>query len=287
MSFKLGEITLSMVNAEYTWDDGGAMFGVVPKAVWEKFMPPDDLNRIKFSDRCLIVDTLGRRVLLDTGSGDKMDEKKKARYGIEGAGVIKALAEAGAPPESVDLVVNTHLHFDHCGGNTTLDEKGEIVPVFPNARCLVQRSEWEAAMNPHEKQRAGYFAQELSVLEKAGLLELVEGETEVSPGVRVIPTPGHSEGHQSALIESGGEKALFLGDLCPTASHLPFLYVMAYDLRPAQNIEQKRRILTQAAEEGWLVIFGHDPLIEAAYIELDERGRPRATEEVTIGAPNL
>ncbi len=285
MSLELGGMTLSMVDGGSFRLDGGAMFGVVPKAMWERWNPPDELNRIKLATRCLVVDTPGGRVIVDTGNGDKMDARGRERFGLEGPGVARALGEAGIDSESVGVVVNTHLHFDHAGGNTVLSENGELKPAFPEAFYVVQKAEWEEAMNPGEKQAPSYLGRELAVLERAERLSVMDGPNDVAPGVSILPTPGHTEGHQSVLIQGGGETALFPGDLCPTAAHLPYPYVMAFDCFPTQTIRTKRWILAQAVEQRWLVVFGHDPEIEAAYLKFDDKGRPAVDEAVTIGAP--
>jgi glyoxylase-like metal-dependent hydrolase (beta-lactamase superfamily II) len=243
--------------------DGGAMFGVVPKPLWEKRIPADERNRIPLALRCLLVEAPHALVLIDTGVGNKESQKFTDIYGIENRGsptrLEDALAAAGFRPGDVDLVVNTHLHFDHAGGDTLRDEQGGIVPAFPRARYLVQRRELEFAGLPNERVRASYLPDNYRPLIEAGLLDMLDGESLVTEGVRVLPTPGHTPFHQSVLIESRGEVACFLADVCPTSAHVPLPWIMGYDLEPLVTLETKRALWARAREEGWLLVFEHDP----------------------------
>lgn len=264
--------------------DGGAMFGVVPRVLWEKTDPPDDRNRILLAIRSLLVRTGETNVLVDTGVGGKGDQKFRDIYMVDRNPPLEgALAVHGLKPEDIDIVVNTHLHLDHAGGNTCIGENGRIVPAFPMARYIIQKGEWEAAVNPDERTRGSYIIDDFLPLEDYdGVVEFVDGaEVEVVKGVSVIVTGGHTAFHQCVKVESEGEVALFLADLVPTASHLPLPYMMAYDLVPQDTLEAKKRILKQAAEEGWLVVFEHDPRIEAGYIDW-EGSRPVLREEVKL-----
>jgi glyoxylase-like metal-dependent hydrolase (beta-lactamase superfamily II) len=212
--------------------------------------------------RCLLIEHEADLVLVDTGSGNKEDEKFHAIYGIENAGSPTALEDgiraAGFAPEQVTLVVNTHLHFDHAGGNTRFDEGGTVAPSFPNARYVVQAGEYEWATHTNERTAASYFPRNFAPLAASGQLELVEGERELVAGIRTLPTPGHTPHHQSVLLTSGGETACFLGDLVPTAAHLPLPWIMGYDVEPLVTLESKRRLLDRAHREEWLVVFEHD-----------------------------
>lgn len=248
--------------------DGGAMFGVVPKVFWEKTNLPDEKNRIEIGVNPLLIKADGCNILVDTGNGDKFSEKLLNIYGIgRDSTLIESLSYAGLRPEEIDIVINTHLHFDHCGGNTFMDGNGKIRPTFPNARYVLQKAEWEDATNTNELTRASYLQENFIPLMETGFVDLVDGDAEIVPGVKVVRTPGHNRGHQSVKIESDGKTALFLGDLIPTAGHIPLPYIMGYDLYPLELLEVKRRILREALEDRWLLIFEHDPDIRMGYLK--------------------
>lgn len=261
--------------------DGGAMFGVVPKPLWERRIPADERNRIPLAMRCLLVETADALVLIDTGVGNKETEKFRTIYGIENAGsptrLEDAIRAAGRAPEDVELVVNTHLHFDHAGGNTYLDAEGMVRLAFPRAKYVVQRGELEFARSRNERIRASYLPHNFEPVVEAGRFELVEGERELLPGVRVVPTPGHTPHHQSVMLESDGERACFLADIVPTSAHLPLPWIMAYDLEPLVTLETKRQLLERAKREGWLLVFEHDPVVAWGRLEPAEE-RPTLME---------
>lgn len=262
--------------------DGGAMFGVVPRVFWEKTNPADELNRITIGVNPLLIKNEECNILVDTGNGDKFSEKLLKIYGIErGPTFLKSLSTAGLRPEDINMVINTHLHFDHCGGNTFMDECGNIKPTFPKARYLVQKIEWEDATNPNELTRASYLPENFIPLMDAGVIELLDGEKEVYPGVTVMPTPGHNRGHQSVRIESNEKTAFYLGDMVPTAAHIPLPYIMGYDLYPLELLEVKRRVLREAVEGRWLMIFEHDPKIRMGYL-IDGKGKLTVKEATDI-----
>ncbi|HET6702279.1 MAG TPA: MBL fold metallo-hydrolase [Gemmatimonadaceae bacterium] len=244
--------------------DGGAMFGVVPKPLWERRIPADARNRIPLGMRCLLVEHDIGLVLIDNGAGNKENEKFIDIYGIENEGaegrtlLEDGLRSLGFRPEDVVLMIDTHLHFDHAGGNTYRDAAGRIVPTFPRARYIVQRGEYEWATRTNERTAASYFPHNFEPVREAGLLDLVDGDREVAPGIRVVRTPGHTPHHQSVLLESRGEAAFYLGDLVPTAAHLPLPWIMGYDVEPLVTLETKRKYLERAAAEQWLVVFEHD-----------------------------
>ncbi len=244
--------------------DGGAMFGVVPKPLWERRVPADERNRIQMGMRCLLVEHPRGPVLIDNGLGNKESEKFRAIYGVENAGeggrtwLEDALKQLGVSHEDVALMIDTHLHFDHAGGNTYVDEEGQVRLTFPRARYVVQRAEYLWASNTNERTAASYFPHNFAPVMDSGRLELVQGEVEIVPGITLMPTPGHTPGHQSVRLDSGGETALFLADLVPTAAHLPLPWIMGYDVEPLVTLETKRRILKSAAEQEWLVVFEHD-----------------------------
>jgi glyoxylase-like metal-dependent hydrolase (beta-lactamase superfamily II) len=262
--------------------DGGAMFGVVPKPLWERRIPADDRNRIALGMRCLLVEHDVGLVLIDTGAGNKENEKFLGIYGIENAGaggrthLEDGIRAAGHRVDDVSLVINTHLHFDHGGGNTFADSSGAVRPSFPRARYVVQRGEYAFARQTNERTAASYFPRNFVPLEEAGVLDLVEGEREIVPGIQLIPTPGHVPHHQSVLLTSDGDRACFLGDLVPTAAHLPLPWIMGYDVEPLVTMETKRHLLARALEERWLVIFEHDANV--AWGRLRHDGKTYALE---------
>jgi glyoxylase-like metal-dependent hydrolase (beta-lactamase superfamily II) len=284
----LGDARLTMLNGGNFRLDGGAMHGVVPKTLWSKLVSCDAHNRCEYATRCLLIEVGrgagARRILVETGNGDKFPPKLKDIYGIDhDRSIGDALREVGAAPESIDTVVMTHLHFDHSGGTTRRTAAGTLEPVFKRAKHVVQKLEWEDATHPHERNRASYLGENIGPLGEAGLLQIVDGETELAPGVRVLPTPGHTRGHQSVLIgEDDGPKALFLGDVAPTAVHMRLPWVMAYDLDPARTVATKRALFTRAVEESWLLLWGHDSEHMGGRLGLDKDGNFVVRELVTI-----
>jgi glyoxylase-like metal-dependent hydrolase (beta-lactamase superfamily II) len=282
----IGDARLTMLNGGNFRLDGGAMHGVVPKTLWSKLVSCDAQNRCEYTTRCLLVEAGGKRLLVETGNGDKFAPKLKDIYGIDhDRSIGDALREAGVEPESIDVVVMTHMHFDHSGGTTRKTASGKLEPVFKRARHVVQRLEWEDATHPHERNRASYLGENIGPLGEAGLLELVDGEVEIAPGVRVVPTPGHTRGHQSVLIgapDPGAARALFLGDVVPTAVHTRLPWVMAYDLDPARTLETKRALFRRAVEEDWLLLWGHDRDHMGGRLGVDKDGNYVVRELVTI-----
>ncbi|HJU68927.1 MAG TPA: MBL fold metallo-hydrolase [Gemmatimonadaceae bacterium] len=260
----LGAWTVHAIQAGGQALDGGAMFGVVPKPLWERRIPADARNRIPLGMRCLLIEHDVGLVLIDNGAGNKDTAKFLDIYGIENAGadgrtlLEDGLRSLGHRPEDVTLMIDTHLHFDHAGGNTFRDADGRIAPAFPRARYVVQRGEYAWATQTNERTAASYFPSNFEPVREAGLLDLVEGDREIVPGISVIHTPGHTPYHQSVRIESKGEVAFYLGDLVPTAAHLPLPWIMGYDVEPLVTLETKRKYLRRAAEEHWLLIFEHD-----------------------------
>jgi glyoxylase-like metal-dependent hydrolase (beta-lactamase superfamily II) len=279
---ELGNLRLRMLNAGNLRLDGGAMHGVVPKTLWSTLVSCDAENRVPYSTSCLLVEADGRHLLIETGNGDKYSPKERRLYAIEERTIVTALAEVGVAPEVIDLVVLTHLHFDHAGGATRL-EGGRLRPTFPRARYVVQSRELEDATHVHERNRASYLARDFVPLLEAGVLDQIDGEAEVAPGVRALPTPGHCPGHQSVLIDGGhGQRALFLGDVVPTSVHVRLPFIMAYDLEPAVTLDTKRGLFERAIDEGWLLCFGHDPEVDAVRLRHDDTGRPVISERVKV-----
>jgi len=282
---RFGDLTLKLVNGGNFRLDGGAMHGVVPKVLWSKLVSCDAQNRCEYATNCLYVEGRGQRILVETGNGDKFPEKERQIFGIDhDQSVEKNLRAIGIEPEAITQVIMTHLHFDHSGGSTRRSAGGGAVPIFGNARHVVQRREWEDATHPHERNQASYLKENFGPLADAQLLQLVDGEQELAPGIRVIPTPGHTAGHQSVLIDDGqGHKLLFLGDVVPTSIHTRLPFIMAYDLDVVGTLQSKRRLCKQALAERWLLVFGHDTETRAGYLTQDARGQFVVGERVEIG----
>ena len=256
----LGQFEIYGLRDGFFFLDGGAMFGVVPKTLWEKKFPADEKNRIKLALNSILIKTAKELILVETGIGGDLDPKFYDYYSVERKpGLVLSLEKLGYKAEDIDLVVNTHLHFDHCGGNTSKNEKGEDVPTFPKARYIIQKGEWEDALHPSERDKASYLEQNFLPLEKYGLLQLVDGNKEISEGVEVIVVPGHTSRHQCLKVSTGGKVFFFLGDLVPTSAHVGLSYIMSYDLFPQQTLENKREYFEQAIEEDWILAFNHDP----------------------------
>lgn len=236
--------------------DGGGMFGVVPKALWSRLVEPDEQNRIPLQTNCLLLECDGRRVLVETGCGDKWTDKERAIYGLEQRCVLDALAEVDVSPESIDRVVVTHLHFDHAGGLTRVVD-GVAVASFPNADVVVQRREWDDANANRSTMTGTYLRTHLDPV--ADVLCLVDGAAEVEPGLRVLPDPGHTWGQQAVLIDAADGKLCFPGDLLPTVHHLGAAWSCGYDMEPYQSKLTKTWLFERACDEGWLLVLDHEP----------------------------
>lgn len=261
---QVGRLRVHAIQAGGQQLDGGAMFGVVPKTLWSRRIAADEKNRIPMGMRCLLIEHDDGLVLIDAGSGNKETPKFHEIYGIENAGaegrtaLEDGIRAAGHRVEDVKLLINTHLHFDHAGGNTYRAPSGEVLPTFPNARYLVQQGEREYAENANERTTASYFPANWAPVMANDRFEFLTGPAEIVPGISVILTPGHTPYHQSVLIQSGGETLCFLGDVVPTAHHLPLPWIMGYDVEPLVTLESKRALLARALKEDWLLCFEHD-----------------------------
>ena len=259
-SLRIGPYTVHFLFGGRFRLDGGAMFGVVPKVLWERVARPDERNRIHMRMTCLLIEGEGKRVLIDAGAGTKTDPKFRDIYAIERPeALLEDLAAVGCRPEEVTDVAMTHLHFDHCGGGTVRGEDGAVRATFPKARYFVRRQEWHDAHHANERNRASYLSENYDPLEASGQLTIHENDLEILPGVWMKCLPGHTLGHQGTFFDIPGERALYTVDLIPTAAHLPLPFIMGYDLYPVTTLETKRAILRDATREGWLLLFEHDP----------------------------
>lgn len=271
----LGDIQVNLLTDGTMKLDGGAFFGVVPKALWERLLPSDERNRVTLNLNCPLIRSRGKAILFDTGVGTKHPPKRQAIYSLESGKLVSQLRQHGVEPGQVDYVVFTHLHFDHAGGATYRSPGGELRTTFPNAHYLAQKADWEEATHPNERNRAGYFEEDLEPLLRGNRLDLLSGDTEIVPGVRCKVTGGHTAGHQIALLETAGRKACFFGDLIPTASHLPLPYGQGFDLYPIDVLNAKRPLLEQAEREQWLILFDHETVSPAGHLARDAEGRLR------------
>jgi glyoxylase-like metal-dependent hydrolase (beta-lactamase superfamily II) len=256
----IGEFRLEIISDTEIRLDGGAMFGVVPRVMWEKVCPPDSLNRVPLAAHCLYVETGGEKILFETGAGEKLSEKQRLIYGIKRE---KPFAEnlyetTGVSADELSIVVNTHLHFDHCGGNTKFNEAGEIVPAFPNARYFLPENELKHAENPTDRDRATYNKDNWEILKKTGQLETKPPIYEVVKGITMTEMRGHNAAMQTVKIESGGEILYSFSDLIPMTAHLPLAWIMSYDLFPLETLANKKKLLPLAVQENWLCWFYHD-----------------------------
>lgn len=273
----LGEFDIQVLSDGTFALDGGQMFGVVPKVLWEKKLPADRLNRVRLGLTCLLVRTGLHNVMVETGVGDKFDAKFAEIYGIDRqATLLQALGQHGLAPEEVDVVINSHLHFDHCGWNTRRDGT-RLVPTFPRARYCVQRGEWEHALAPTERDRASYI--EDCFLAAKPQTDFVAGDAAIVPGVRVEVVPGHTRNMQCVWVESQGEKLCFISDLVPTRAHLPYPWIMSFDLYPLETLASRRRLLPRLVRENVVVVFPHDAAQPCARL-MERGGKIAVTPEV-------
>jgi methylmalonyl-CoA epimerase len=276
---ELGSLRLTSVHDGTLRLDGGAMFGVVPKPLWERKAPPDDLNRILLAMRPLVIEAGWGRMIVDCGAGDKMDAKSAGLYGLDRRRHLDhALAAAGLSADAFDFALATHLHFDHFGGATSRGADGSLRPRFPRATYFIRRAEWEDATHPHERNRASYLPDDFLPLEKAAVVGFYDADQEIQPGVRVVRTGGHTGQHQIVFLESGGKTAVFTADLIPTTAHVQDPWIMGYDLFPMETLAFKKRFIREAIEREHLIFFEHDPVVAAGYIR--ERDGERSVEQV-------
>lgn len=270
---RIGNYELHAIETGRFGLDGGAMFGVVPKALWEKTNPPDEKNRIELAARALLLVGGGKKILIDVGNGSKYDEKLRSIFKIDSSqyNLTSSLKKFNITPSDITDVILTHLHFDHAGGST-YREGAEVKPTFPKAKYYVQREHWRAATNPTERDRASFMSEDFVPLQFHSVLEYTEGEGEILPGVSVRLVHGHTPALQCPLITDGTTTVFYCADLIPTTSHIALPWIMAYDLRPLITLEEKKTILNQAVDESWIIFFEHDPHVEAARVIRTEKG---------------
>jgi len=262
--------------------DGGAMFGIIPKTLWEKEAPADKYNRIQMVTRSLLLVSNERKIIIDTGNGDKWDDKARSRYNIDldNINLSSSLAKYGFIPADITDVFCTHLHFDHAGGNTTIED-GKIVPTFPNATYWIHRDNWDLANSPSEKDRGSYLAENWSVLAENGMIEYVKDKEGFIPGIELLLTYGHTTGMMHPLIRDSENTVFYAADIFPMAAHVPLAWVMAYDLNPVQTIKEKRSLLLKMVDENWTIFFEHDPVRQAGKVTIDGKNY-RLKESVII-----
>lgn len=263
---RIGEIEIIPINDAQIMSDSGGVFGLVPRALWSRTYEPDEQSRVPMHHNCLLVRAEGRIIVVDTGLGTRVPEKMAHIWSLTRpqGDLVEGLARHGVAPEDVDLVINTHLHSDHCGGNTRYDENGDLVPTFPNAEYWVQRLEYADAAFPNERTRGTYFHDNYAPLYESGRMRLIDGNVEVVPGVRCVVTPGHTRAHMSVVFEQNAEAAIYVGDMASLAVHFANLaWMTAYDVEPLVTLETKRIWQRWALERNALVLFEHDPYIVA------------------------
>jgi glyoxylase-like metal-dependent hydrolase (beta-lactamase superfamily II) len=263
----LGDLEITHVHDGTYYLDGGAFFGVVPKALWQRRLPADEMNRISGAMNSLLVRAGKYTVLVETGMGNKLPEKAKQIYCPQEK-LLENLAADGFHPEQIDIVINTHLHFDHCGWNT-VRRNGQVEPTFPNARYYVQEGEWQHAVRQLERDRVSYISDNYDPLVRSGRMQLLQGDQEIVPGLSVKIYPGHTRHMQAVMIRGGGQTMCYISDLIPTVAHLDLTWVMAYDLFPLDTIESRKKFYAEAIPGKWLVAFTHDPSTPWAYLEME------------------
>ena len=280
---QLGKFQLTTVSGGRFKSDGGTIFGVVPKALWSRVIPVDENNMIPQATNCVLVDTGSKKILIDTGYGSKLPEKqRKIISAEEGNPLLESLSEQGLGPRDIDIVVLSHLHFDHAGGATGLTETGDLIPTFPRAESYAQRREWVTATADFPELAGAYPGENLWPLDNSGQLRLVDGTWEIEPGVRMEVSGGHTEGHSVIVLESEGQTAVYLGDLCPSTRHFNSRWCMAYDVDLLETRRRKPEWLGRIADGNWLALFDHDPDFAAAYLERDDRKEFRVREAFEV-----
>lgn len=279
---KIGPYKLYSIETSEFALDGGAMFGIIPKPLWEKQAPADDHNRISMVTRSLLLVSDEHKIIVDTGNGTKWQEKFKDIYRIElkNLNLEKSLTQYGYTPDDITDVFCTHLHFDHVGGNTKV-VNGKIEPVFSNATYWIQKENWELANSPSEKDAGSFMSDDWSVLAENDMIQFVDGKESFLPGIEQHLTYGHTTGMMHLIVSDSSQKLIYMADLIPMAAHIPLPWVMAYDIHPVQTVKEKRKILPDIVEDDWVIFFEHDPIHQAAKIQYDGK-HYRLKESVTV-----
>ena len=267
----LGDFELTAISDGTYHLDGGVFFGVIPKLMWERRVKSDEKNLVPSGLNSVLVRTGDKTVLIETGLGNKLPRRLINFYG-QPAKLLDNLSAAGISPEDIDIVINTHLHFDHCGWNT-VRQGDKVVATFPNAQYYAQEGEWQHARQQHERDAVTYLSDNYDPLVSNGQMHLLKGDQQIVPGISVQVFPGHTDNMQAVIIKSGGQTACYISDLIPTTAHIDLTWVMAFDLCPLQTIDSRKRYYAQAMPEKWLTIFTHDPNTPWAYVEKAEMGR--------------
>lgn len=270
---QIGKYKLTVINSGTFSLDGGAMFGIIPKPLWEKTNPADEVNRVKLATRNLLLQSDKKNILIDTGMGDKWDDKSQKIYGMEPAqNLLNAeLLKHGLTKEDITDVILTHLHFDHTGGST-VRHNNNLAPAFPNAKYFVQKKNWEWAINPTERDKGSYIQDNFAPLMGLGVLNLINGEVEFDDNISFLVVNGHTFGQQLIKVSDGETTLIYCGDLFPFTSHIPLPYIMGYDLQPLVTLEEKKIILNRAVSENWLLFFEHDPETAVASVIKTDKG---------------
>jgi glyoxylase-like metal-dependent hydrolase (beta-lactamase superfamily II) len=279
LNVSIGEFELTALSDGTYYLDGGAFFGIVPKVLWSKRMPSDELNRVPTGLNSVLVRDGKRTILIETGVGNKLPDKMVQIYG-QPAKLLGGLAAVGVSPEDVDIVINSHLHFDHCGWNTVRN-RGKLVPTFPKATYYAQEGEWKHA---HQGQRdtVSYLHENYDPLVESGRMQLLRGNGEIVPGISVEIFPGHTRDMQAIILRSAGKTACYISDLIPTSAHVEVNWVMGFDLYPLETIESRKRYYSRAIPENWLTMFTHDPNVPWRYLDKDERGKIVCKENLAL-----
>lgn len=272
---RIGDLTVTILDGGHLSLDGGAMFGIIPKPLWSKLVEVDDANRVPLAMTCFLVESGGKRVLVESGAGgrSKYDPKEQDIFKFADHSIVDSLEAAGIERESIDYLILTHLHFDHSGGGTSADGRGGFQVTFPNARYIVAKGEWEDAVKGYAVMTGTYREENLAPLEHAGVLSLVDGKAEIVPGIHVKPLPGHTRHQQGVFFENSGDRVVLPADLMPTSAHAGLRYNMAYDLLPYENMRNKEGLLRDATKTGWKLFLGQDPRCVHWEVAINERGR--------------
>lgn len=269
---KIGKYNIRIINSGFLGLDGGAMFGIIPKVLWQKTNPPDDVNRIKLATRHLLLESSSKKIIIDVGMGTKWDEKLKKIYAVdENLSMTKALNDAGLKREDITDVILTHLHFDHAGGSTK-SINSKYIPAFPNAKYHVQKEQFDWANNPSEKDKGSFVNDDFVPLAEEGVLKFINGNEQFDDEIQFLVTNGHTFGQQLVKISDSSNTVLQCADLVPTVSHIPVPYIMGYDVQPLITVREKNEIFPVAVEENWKLFFGHDPEIAFATVKQTDKG---------------